>query len=405
MTVNTAASKISYLGDGSTTQWTFPFPAVDASFIEVSIVDSQGTITNIAPAFFSVTLDPTVDPNPTSQGGFVIYPLTGPPLATGNEITIVRNLPAVQSVSLSNQSIVYPPVIEQEFDYLTLLQGGGAEEFSRAFRVGPQDPVPAVVPPVAQRANHAAFFDGFGNLTPGSIPAPSVFISAAMTPVVEAVTLPLARDAMGVTQAIQDAVNAAVNALLTTGDLKPTHKTVADAGWIMWVDGTIGGAGSGSSIRSNADTQALFTLYYNSYSDTDCPLKTGAGAATTRAAQGTAAAAFTANCRMTMPKGAGRSLSIAGSGVGLTNRVLGSSAGAELESPTIAKTASHNHQLGSGGDFVVLPQGPAPTLWQTLANTGASLVNAYLDVIGYIGGSVPLNILSPSTYVNVMVKL
>lgn len=400
MTVNTASNKITYVADGATTHWDFPFPGVDAGFIEVSIVDSQGTIINLTPSFFTVTLNPTIDPNPTSQGGFVIYPLTGPPLPVGNLLTIVRNLPAVQATSIANQSIVYPPVIEQEFDYLTLLMQGGVEELTRAFRVGPQDPPPAIVPPVAQRASHSAFFDSLGNLTPGEIPTPGVFISAAMIPVVEAATLPLARDAMGITQAIA----AGLLSLYSTGDLKPTHKAVADPGWIMWIDGTIGNVGSGSSIRSNADVQALFAIYYNNCNDTDCPLKTSAGGATTRVVQGTAAAAFASNCRMTLPKSSGRSLAMAGAGVGLTNRILGSAAGAEVESATVSKMAVHNHRGNSGGDFFALTSGPAPALWAQVLSDPAGQ-NLYLDIIGFNGGGTPLNILDPSTYVNIMVKL
>lgn len=399
MTVNTASNKITYTANGSTTQWTFPFPGIDAQFIEVTIVDTFGTVINIDPDFYSVFLNAPIDPNPTGQGGYVTYPLTGPPLAAGSLLSIIRNLPAVQSTSIANQSIVYPPVIEQEFDYLTLLMQGGVEEFTRAFRVGPADPPPAIVPPVAQRAGHSAFFDSLGNLTPGDIPGPGVFISAVMTPVVEAATLPLARQLMGITQAIADGLLT----ICSTGDLKPTHKTVADPGWILWSDGTIGDAGSGSTIRSNADTLALFSLYYDGYNDTICPLKTSAGAATTRAAQGVASAAFSSKCRMSLPLGAGRALSVAGSGIGLTNRPIGSTDGAELDSPTIAKMAIHRHTGNSGGEFVCLPEGPAPTLFiQVDAGTET---NIYLDAVGYTGAGQPTNILSPSAYANVMVKL
>ena len=46
----------------------------------------------------------------------------------------------------------------------------------------------------------------------------------------------------------------------TTGDVKTTLKTTADAGWVMMNDGTIGDASSGGTTRANADTQALFGL-------------------------------------------------------------------------------------------------------------------------------------------------
>lgn len=121
----------------------------------------------------------------------------------------------------------------------------------------------------------------------------------------------------------------------TTGDLKPTHKTVADAGWILWKDGTIGDGSSGAGLRANDDTAALFTLYY-AYTDAQCPLLTSTGSATTRAAQGTAAAAYAAHCRMTLPTAEGRGLGIAGSGSGLTARSapVGGSGAMNIMNPT-----------------------------------------------------------------------
>jgi hypothetical protein len=197
MTVNTVGDRITYLGNGSTTQWVFDFPAVAPGYLHVFVTDALGTIFEIPTSAYNLIMNPTVDPNPTSSGGTVVYPLAGPPLPNGNSITIIRILDAVQSVSISNQSVIYPPVIEQEFDYLTLLFQEGSSSFSRAFSVGPSDPIPAIVPPVAVRANQGAFFDGAGNLVPGQIPGPGVFISAVMQPVVEAATIPLAQIAFG----------------------------------------------------------------------------------------------------------------------------------------------------------------------------------------------------------------
>jgi hypothetical protein len=198
MTVNTVEDRITYTANGSTTQWTFSFPAVDAQFLHVFITDAVGNVVELPSNAFTLIMNPTIDPNPTSIGGKVIFPIAGPPLANGNKLTIIRELDPIQSVSLSNQSIIYPPVIEAEFDYLTMLFQRGFSDFSRAFRVGPSDPIPAIVPPVAQRANQGAFFDALGNLTPGQVPGGTVFISAAMQPVVGAATLPLARQLMGI---------------------------------------------------------------------------------------------------------------------------------------------------------------------------------------------------------------
>jgi hypothetical protein len=427
MTVNTTTSIITYAGNGSTTLWSFPFPAIDPTFIQVFITDPTGNVTQQAANLYTVTLNSPIAPNPTAAGGTVLFPLIGSPLAVGNQITILRNLPATQTVSISNQSIVYPPVIEKEFDYLTLLGQQTLTGSTRAFSVGPSDPIPALVPPVALRKSQGAFFDLFGNLTAGAFTSPGVVVSAAMQPVVGASTLPLAQVAMGVapinspvftgspqapTPLITDnsaelATTAFVQALqaaiFSTGDLKPTHKVVADPGWILLVDGAIGDAVSGAGIRSNADTQALFTLYYNNYSDAICPLATNSGVSTTRVAQGVALAAFNAHCRIGLPLMAGRALAIAGAGAGLTTRVVGSTTGTETTTPTTLTTAFHNHP------FIGTSSGLATTtiaVYNPNANisfAGAQGVEA--AAMQGIGAGNPFNVMQPSTFVNIMVKL
>lgn len=198
MTVSTTINKITYNADGSTVAWTFPFPAVDKANLQVFITDSVGNVVQLNPVQYSVVLNPPIDPNPTSIGGAVNFPITGPPLAIGSQITILRQLPATQSTSLSNQSIIYPPVVEEEFDYLTLLDQQGTDLLTRAFVVPVSDPVPAPVPSVALRKNQGAFFDANGNLTAGTFAGGGAIISAAMQPVVAAATLDQARALMGV---------------------------------------------------------------------------------------------------------------------------------------------------------------------------------------------------------------
>src|SRR5262245_4688195 len=198
MTVNTTASEITYLADGSTTQWSFSFPGVAPPDIHVFITDAQGNQVDLPAGTFTVTLNPPIDPNPTSIGGMVVYPIAGSPLAVGNALTIQRLLPAVQGTSLVNQGTLYPAVIEEALDYLTMLTQQSTAELGLAFKASPGDPVPLPSPPVAQRALQWAFFDANGNLVPAQTPGGSVAISAAMQPVVSASTLALARQLMGV---------------------------------------------------------------------------------------------------------------------------------------------------------------------------------------------------------------
>src|SRR4051812_15978147 len=124
-----------------------------------------------------------------------------------------------------------------------------------------------------------------------------------------------------------------------TGNARLTFTTTAAPGWILADDGSIGNAGSGATTRANADCAALFAVLYNAIAALE--LQSSAGATVGRGAS--AAADFAANRRLVIPKVLGRSIAIAGAGSGLTSRALGSTAGAETETPTLAKTASHNH--------------------------------------------------------------
>lgn len=107
----------------------------------------------------------------------------------------------------------------------------------------------------------------------------------------------------------------------TTGDTKLSYKVVADPGWILLDDGTIGSAASAATTRANADTEALYTLLWNNTTDANCAVSTGRGA--------NAAADFAANKTIALPKVKGRELAIYGAGAGLTARTLAQAIGAE----------------------------------------------------------------------------
>jgi len=96
------------------------------------------------------------------------------------------------------------------------------------------------------------------------------------------------------------------NGGFTTGDGKFTLKTAADVGWVMANDTSIGSATSGATGRANADTSALYTLIWDNMVDQYAPVATGRG--------GSAAADFSANKAMFLPKTLGRALAIGGTG-------------------------------------------------------------------------------------------
>jgi hypothetical protein len=187
----------------------------------------------------------------------------------------------------------------------------------------------------------------------------------------------------------------------TTGDVKLTIKTTADAGWVMMNDGTIGNAASGGTTRANADTLPLFTLLYNNTADADCAVSGGRGA--------NAAADYAANKTIALPKALGRALAGAGAGSGLTSRALAKAAGAEdainvahthtITDPGHVHTGGMDNTVnligGGSGAFVHLNTQPLP-------NTGSATTGISIDSSGASGTGANLQ---PTVFLNVMIKL
>jgi microcystin-dependent protein len=210
--------------------------------------------------------------------------------------------------------------------------------------------------------------------------------------------------------------------LFETGDIKYTFKTTASAGWLLFSGGNyqIGNAGSGANLRANADTQALFTIIYNSVLDVDAPVSGGRGAS--------AAADFAANKTLTIPNLIGRSLMGAGPAARLMSaRVIGREYGEETHTLIKNEMPQHFHgvgisdtghthgfnvtgaligpgvNVGGGGSFF------APNTFSS--NTGSSLTGVRctssngLDTTDTQGGGLAHNNVGPVMPMNVMVKL
>jgi hypothetical protein len=115
------------------------------------------------------------------------------------------------------------------------------------------------------------------------------------------------------------------NNTFSTGDLKPTLKTVADPGWIMGgSSSTVGNTGSGATY-ANPNALALYTLIWNNISSPSanayCPVTGGLGAS--------AAADWAGLKKLETGWYSGRALGFAGGGGVLTTRTLGQNTGAE----------------------------------------------------------------------------
>jgi len=205
------------------------------------------------------------------------------------------------------------------------------------------------------------------------------------------------------------AASVITNQAFTTGDAKLTLKTSADSGWIIVDDGTIGDGSSGASTRANADTSALFTLLWGL--PANLTVSGGRGA--------NAAADYAAHKTINLPKSLGRALVVAGSGSGLTARILGGNIGAETATLVTANLPPYtpSGSVSSSSSGFVSTQGFSGANQSGLAagvgNNNTSTFNVAVTIStsssfsgsAQGGTSTPFSIKQPDIALNIMVKL
>lgn len=140
---------------------------------------------------------------------------------------------------------------------------------------------------------------------------------------------------------------------IPTGVMMPYGATTAPSGWVRVNGRTIGSAASGATERANADTEDLYTLLWNNYSDSVCAVSSGRGAS--------AAADFAANKTIALPDLRGRSF------FGLDD--MGNSAASRLG--TVVTSATTNGASG-GTETVTLTQSELPSHTHTFSGTTSS---------------------------------
>lgn len=231
----------------------------------------------------------------------------------------------------------------------------------------------------------------------------------------------------GATKNYVDTITAA---FFSTGDVKLTLKTSADSGWVLFDDGTIGSATSGATSYANALAQPLFNLFFTNMTDANAPILTSGGGATTRAAQVSAANAWAANCRISLPKTLGRALAVGGSGSGLSARALGQTVGEENHALVVAEIPPVTSSSGSAvavsptgnNNPAGVPPGSAITNLQ-VSNSGVGsnwvptvgsavwgsilnyITNAAVSVTSSSTSGTAHNTMQPTVFLNCMIKL
>jgi microcystin-dependent protein len=189
-----------------------------------------------------------------------------------------------------------------------------------------------------------------------------------------------------------------------TGTVIATVRTTAPAGWLLLNGDTMGSAASGAT-RASDDHQELFTVIWNSFTNTDAPVSGGRGAS--------AAADWTANKTITLPDMRGRTIIGTGTGAGLSARTHGAKVGAEEHALTEAQMPLHGHPFRA--NYVTASSAAVQTTGGFLTNNGASASSqpAYTGAvsnnqgqqIGGTGGGAAHNNMQPSMALNWLVKI
>ena len=156
---------------------------------------------------------------------------------------------------------------------------------------------------------------------------------------------------------------------------------------------TIGNAASNATNRANADTQFLFAFIWNSCSNTQCPIYTSGGGASSRGAN--AAADYAANKAIAVYNMNGTGITGSDSQNGSSSTLLagvpvisgnsttpGSVVGENLHSLTAAENGPHNHTITDPGHTHSVSTGAFGGVSQTGTAAGSNFVVSSATSIG-----------------------
>lgn len=182
-----------------------------------------------------------------------------------------------------------------------------------------------------------------------------------------------------------------------TGDVKFSLSSSGGPGWIVCNDLSIGSSRSGSSGLASLETIQLFTLIWNTVPNSLAPIADSSGAPSTRGAS--ALDDFNANKRLSLTRMLGRALAVAGSGFGLTPRVVGDFTGTETQVLVKGNLPPHSHETYPIGIDIV------QTAATNLTSTAGSPIALTGD--GSTAGldSDPFNIMQPTSFLYAHIKL
>lgn len=221
MTITTTSIKAVAQGNAATTTWPFTFliPTLDDITVTLVLL-SSGDETVLAPSLFTVT--GLGDP----AGGSVEYPLTGSPLSALYDIVVERFVAETQETDLVNQGGAYPADIEDALDYLTMITQQLQDQIDRCIVFSVADEVETTLPVADARADLFLGFNSDGDPVAVDGLTAGTTVSAAMIPVVTAVSTAAALTALGLPGSFLDL-------LIPAGTIWDYSLTTAPTGFVF----------------------------------------------------------------------------------------------------------------------------------------------------------------------------
>lgn len=135
MSFSSLISKKQYDGNDSTTVFSFPYLFQANADLTVIVTDVDGDDTLLV-----LDTDYSVADAGNPAGGAVTYPIAGDPLATGEVITIVREMDINQETDLSNHGAFFLSAIETALDKMIMVAQQLDEAFDRCVKTDVTDP-------------------------------------------------------------------------------------------------------------------------------------------------------------------------------------------------------------------------------------------------------------------------
>ncbi len=126
MSISSQICKHIYQADGQTREFEIDFPLLSEQDISIYVTTAAGTETKIT-ANYAVNLAQAMLIYPTVASGLA-------PVASGSKVTLVRNTPLTQEMTLTQQGVLDAKVLEGGYDKVTLQLQEVTEQLKRCIK-------------------------------------------------------------------------------------------------------------------------------------------------------------------------------------------------------------------------------------------------------------------------------